>query len=309
MIAKIRHELKFGNTHYYTRISERVLKNRYRGALEKHVKNLPPLALEKDNSKLTLAILANKRNFYESVAALYSFCFWKRDLLIHYHEDGTLTGAEIDLLKRTFAGITVFKKANEDVKVQEYLSSKNLDKCASLRSHFIFSLRLFDMLIEKQTPYLLQIDSDVLFFSRPGVILNIIDSENNNGCYNLDLPNAAYTFGDDAMKEILSVPVIQRFNAGVFLHNFDDALFEFTEDILNKRPEAVNSWHLEQTIFAMYASLKGGFIALPKEYDLGRRERNAGNKIISEHYVHSTGHDFHKDFIDKLFPIYTGKNS
>jgi hypothetical protein len=54
----------------------------------------------------------------------------------------------------------------------------------------------------------------------------------------------------------------------------------------------------------MYVTYKGGFAEFPKEYDLAKKERNKGNKIISEHYVHNTGYDQHKDFIYKLYPIY-----
>jgi hypothetical protein len=73
---------------------------------------------------------------------------------------------------------------------------------------------------------------------------------------------------------------------------------------MDKEFHAVTSWHLEQTLFAMYASIKGNFLPLPKYYDIVRRERNLGNKLTSEHYCHNTGYDMHKDFIYKLLPIY-----
>jgi hypothetical protein len=71
------------------------------------------------------------------------------------------------------------------------------------------------------------------------------------------------------------------------------------------QPEAATSWHLEQTLLAMYASHKGKFLGLPKDYDLGQRYKKAGNAVISEHYVQGTAYDFHKDFIYKLYPLYS----
>jgi hypothetical protein len=304
IFKKIRYELQFNNTQYYTRISEKVFKRRYQKLLAKKVRLLPPLVLQTENAEVTLAILANKRNFYESVAALYSFCFWDRNIVIHYHEDGTLTQADMELLNQIFPGIVVFHRSAQNIKVRDLLLRKGLDKCAQLRDHFIFSLRLFDMIIEKKTPYLLQIDSDVLFFSRPTEIWDVILRGQLNGCYNKDLENAAYTFNNETIGRYLQVPVLKQVNAGVFLHNFDEALFSFSEDILEHEPDAAKSWHLEQTLFAMFASYKGGFAELPKQYDLGRRERALGHEIISEHYVHSTGHDFHRDFIYKCIPQY-----
>ncbi len=302
VIKKIGYELQFNNTSYYKRISDNVLKRHYKKLLIKKVDSLSPILFNTQKAALTLAILANKKNFYESVAALYSFCFWERDIQVHYHEDGTLTEKEIGILKKIFPLITVFTQKDENIKVDNYLKDRGLNKCADLRGHFIFSIRLFDMIIEKQTSYLLQIDSDVLFFSNPAEILNVVKQNKLNGCYNVDTPGATYTYRDDIIAKHLNKPMVLQLNAGVFMHNFDEGLFDFCETILKNEPEGANSWHLEQTLFAMYASRKGNFLALPKTYDLAKKERNAGNAIISEHYVHNTGYDFHKDFIYKIYP-------
>ena len=303
IIEKIKYELRFDNANYYVRISEKIAKNTYNKRLRKKIDSLAPIELIGANAKLTLAMLANKLNFYESVAALYSFCYWKRDIQIHYHEDGTLTEKEISYLENMFRGIEIFRRSEQDVEVRDYLISKKLDDCAELRGHFVFAIRSFDMIIHKKTPYLLQIDSDVLFFSKPHEILDIVDKGNYNGCYNLDVSNA-YTFSPETMGKYVPVPVVNRFNAGVFMHNFNEDFFSFFQDILKKQPEAITSWHLEQTVFAMYASLKGDFLALPKYYDLARKERSLGTKLVSEHYVHHTGSDFHKDFLYKISPLF-----
>lgn len=306
LIKKVKYELKFNNTQYYTRFSDKVLKSYYKRLLRLKVNQLTPIFTQKENSKLTLSILANRKNFYESIAALYSFCFWTQDIHIHYHDDGTLNDPEKEILKKIFPGIEFFKKDKQNDNVIEYLLSNGLPNCAKLRGHFLFSIRLFDMLIEKKTPYILQIDSDVLFFSKPTEILNIIEKENANGCYNQDVTNA-YTFNNETIIKYVSNPMLSKFNAGVLLHNFDKYFFNFIEMILENEPQSTGSWHLEQTLFAMYATQKGSFEALPKCYDLGKKERNLGNSIISEHYVHNTGYDIQKDFIYKLCPIYLKK--
>jgi hypothetical protein len=301
LLQKIKYELQFNNTSYYERISHKILKKKYNKLLHKRLKTLPPIELKKENAKLTLAILSNKKNFYESVAALYSFCYWKREIHIHYHEDGTLDEQDIAYLKNIFKGIDVFIRAEQNSIVKDHLLAKDLSNCAQLRDHFIFAIRSFDMIIHKKTPYLLQIDSDVLFFSKPHEILDIIETGDHNGCYNCDVVNA-YTFNNEILSKYIPMPPVEKFNAGIFLHNFNDDFFAFFDNVLEHQPESVTSWHLEQTAFAMYVTYKGNFLALPKEYDLARKERDAGNKIISEHYVHNTGSDFHRDFIYKIFP-------
>jgi len=303
ILKKLKYELQFNNPHYYTRVSDKLLKSKYQRSLSNKISLLKPIVLDGEKSKLTVAILANKKNFHESLAALYSFCFWENRVQVHYHEDGSLNDDDIAIIRKIFKGITVYKRAEQDLKVTNYLSAKGLTNCAELRQHFVFSIRLFDMLIEKQTPYLLQIDSDVLFFTKPLEVLEIIEQGNLNGCYNQDVGNV-YSFKPDIIAKYLDVPVLNNVNAGLFMHNFDEELFQFTEHIIKNEPECRSSWHLEQSVFALYASLKGDFLALPKQYDLQRRERKLGNKLISEHYCHSTGYDFHKDFIYKLYPQY-----
>lgn len=301
---KIKHELQFGNTHYYTRVKEKAAKTRYNHILLNRLQALTPIPVNGHGSKLTVAILANKKNLYESLATLYSFCFWRSNIHVHYHEDGSLDDKDILVIKALFPGIVVFKKSIETPKVTGWLTRHGYDSSARLRGHFLFAVRLFDMLIEKTTPYLLQLDSDVLFFDEPVELLNIVANDTHNGCYNVDDGNS-YTFTPDTIAKYLDLPVLDKVNAGLLLHNFNEDFFAFADNIIKNEPQRTSSWHLEQTLFALYASYKGDFLALPKQYDLGRKERNRGNKITSEHYCHSVGYDFHKDFIYKLFPLYS----
>ena len=303
IIEKIKYELQFNNPHYYRRISEKIFKTNYQRLLRKKLSKLSPITPDKENAKLTVATLANKKRFYESVAALYSFCFWKRDICLHYHEDGTLTEKNIDFLKKLFPGITIFRRREQNLKVKDQLLSKGLSNCAQLRGEFFLSIKLFDMIYEKNTPYLLHIDSDVLFFSRPDEILNIIEEGNFNGCYNVDV-DIAYSFDNVTIAKYIYVPMINRFNSGLLLHNFNEELFDFVDAVMKDNHQSKSPWHLEQTLLAMYASYKGNFLGLPESYDLGRRQKKLGNKITSEHYVHNTGYEFHKDFIYKISPLY-----
>jgi len=306
IINKIKHELKFGNTAYYTRISDKIANTYYKTVLKKKIASLQPIVTNKKDALLTLAILANKRNFFESIAAIYSFCFWNKDTIIHYHEDGTLTEADVAILHKVFPDIKVFRRKDQDVAVMNYLTNNQFTYCSKLRENFIFSLRLFDSLIEKKTPYLLQIDSDVLFFSRPAKILEIVEKGNANGCFNND-KHDAYSFTDDVLRNYLSVPMVKKFNAGLFLFNLSTSCFPFIEDVLKNELQSPVSWHMEQTLFAMCATNAGNYISLPQTYDLGRQLAKTGAEVISQHYVHNTGYNFHKDFIYKLYPLYQGK--
>jgi hypothetical protein len=303
IIKKIKFELQLKNSNYYERISHKLFKTIYQHIIHNKLNLLTPITLQKENAKLTLAILANKKRFYESVATLYSFCFWESNIYVHYHEDGTLTENEINYLEKIFPGITIFRRAEQNLKVKNILLSKGLDHCVKLRDHFLFSIRSFDMLIEKKTPYLLQIDSDVLFYSKPNEILDIIKEKNLSGCFNKDIVNA-YTFDEATICKYVPLPMVSNFNAGLFLHNFDETFFDFVDSVMAKEPQAATSWHLEQTLFAMYASYKGNFLGLPKNYDLGQKYKKAGNAVISEHYVQGTAYDFHKDFVYKIIPTY-----
>lgn len=303
IIKKIRYELQFNNPHYYTRVKEHFLKKYYKRLLRRKIKGLAPIALKQDDSKLTLTMFSGKKSLYESLAALYSVCFWRNDMQVHYYEDGSMDEHDIDQVKSLFPGIVIFRRKEETAKIIRLLKDKGLEECARLHEHYVFSIRLFDMVAEKKTPYLLQIDSDVLIFDDPKHIWDVVDNDTHNGCYNVDTISG-YCYTPDIVAKYVSGPILEALNVGVFLHNFDETFFDFCENIIKNEPEGTLTWHLEQTLFAMQATQKGDFLALPKQYDLGRRERNRGNKIISEHYCHNTGYDMHKDFIYKLIPMY-----
>lgn len=301
IVTKIRHELKFDNPNYYRRVSEKILKTIYKKRLKRRMEELPALVLDSEKATLTLATVANKRNFYESAAALYSFCFWKRDIHIHYHEDGTLDEEEITFLKEKFPGIKVFLRTEQNKKVDEALASRGLSNCQALRECFFLSIKLFDMILGKKTDYLLHIDSDALFFRKPEQIIDIATTGKLNGCYNADVNNA-YSFDAKTMETFVHRPMLERFNSGLILHNFDEDIFNLVEQVMEGRAHAAASWHLEQTLLAMYASNRGDFLMLPEDYDVCRKGRGKGHNLVSEHYTHSTGHDFHKDFINQISP-------
>ncbi|HEY4324128.1 MAG TPA: hypothetical protein VGN20_09080 [Mucilaginibacter sp.] len=307
ILKKISYELQFKNTQYYKRVKDKVLKTHYQRVLKKRLLSLPPLATAKEGAPLTLAILANKRNFYESVAAIYSFGFWNKNIYINYHEDGTLTEHDISVLKNIFPNINIFKRVTQDQIIGEYLINEGFHNSAHLRNNFVLSLKLIDTVFNKKSKYLLLIDSDVLFFSRPNEILDIVENGTFNGCYNKDVTDA-YCFSIEMMDKYLPAPIVSRFNSGVFLYNFDVDFFHFVESILKNEKMSSIPWHIEQTLFAMYVTKVGNYKDLPETYDVCRIERSLGNKIISEHYTHNTGFDIHKDFIYKIYPQIINKN-
>jgi len=202
----------------------------------------------------------------------------------------------------------VFLRAEQNRKVDEELASRDLSNCRALRECFFLSIKLFDMIFEKKTNYLLHIDSDVLFFRKPEQIIEIADTGKLNGCYNADVVNA-YTFDTKMMETYTHKPMLERFNSGLLLHNFDEGIFNLIEHIMDGRANATSSWHLEQTLLAMYASYCGDFLMLSKDYDVCRKGRKKEHNLVSEHYTHGTGYDFYKDFINQISPqfITSGK--
>jgi len=307
ILEKIKYELQFKNPQYYTRIKEKVTKTYLRRVLKRRALALPPISLNADNAALTLAILANKRNLFESIAAIYSFCFWYKNVHVDYHEDGTLSEDDILILEKKFPGIIVYRRAAQDQLTGDYLISQGLHSCAQLRNEFVLSLKLVDTVYNKRSKYLLLIDSDVLFFARPNEIIDIVENGTFKGCYNKDQSNY-YCFSNEIMEKYLQTRVVDQFNSGVFLFDFDLDFLQFVEEILKNELVLPAPWHIEQTLFAMYVTHAGNFKELPESYDLASRRRNMGHPITSEHYVHNAGYNFHKDFIYKLYPMFKKAN-
>lgn len=128
------------------------------------------------------------------------------------HDDGTLTDAHGQAYRRTFDGIEILDAASMDRATAEAL--RNYPVCAEFRRRpdFYCARKLFDILVAARSPTVLVLDSDVLFFRRPDVLLDRI--ARGVACFGSDY-QSSYGTTLEALSAWRGREVLPRVNAGL----------------------------------------------------------------------------------------------
>jgi hypothetical protein len=222
-----------------------------------------------------------------------TMAFWALKSFYHYlderpplvvHDDGSLTAESFRLLHEHFPGCTVIRadRAEEDDRLRESLKSLRLCELWRFRSDFQLAKKLFDFPCFGTEPFIVGIDSDILFFRKPLEILE---------CSRAAAPFMSSDYQDAYEFDAADFGLIPRLNSGLFGLRRDDFDFRLVETLLESSVDATparrfqfwKGW-LEQTMLACLFSRSAGRRVL----DLSRYQISSmliGDETISQHFV------------------------
>ncbi|MGC4020656.1 MAG: hypothetical protein QM734_01265 [Cyclobacteriaceae bacterium] len=144
---------------------------------------------------------------------------------------------------------------------------------------------------------MLLLDSDVLFFSSPDVLIKRIeDLSYKKNTFNKDAMYG-YTIPFDELQKQLDFELIPYFNSGLGLIHKESINFEWIDKFLSIPDIVGHFWRIEQTLFALCSS-KYGVELLPSEYDV--RLDSGVDGLPSRHYVGKIRHLMYKEGIKNL---------
>ena len=229
-----------------------------------------------------------------------TMAFWALKSFFHYlgerpplvvHDDGSLTQESIRLFDEHFPGCTVVRahQADADSRLRASLQFMPLCELWRFRCDFHLAKKLFDFACWSTEPFIVGLDSDILFFRKPSEILE---------CMRASTPfmssdyQEAYEF-DAALVQRASqeFDLIPRLNSGLFGLRRDAFDFTVVEKLLEawvdaspaRRFQFWKGW-LEQTMLACLFSRSGGGRVL----DLSRYQISSmllSDRTISQHFV------------------------
>lgn len=211
-----------------------------------------------------------------------------------FHEDGSLTRDDAELLLHHFPGSKVILRSEADTYFEKLKGSYPL--LHDLRKKHVMLLKLADLSAFSDRERILYVDSDILFFQPPSFIMEKLRQPESGNFFNRDI-DSAYIVAPKIIKELTGIDPPARINAGLSILNRDDIALPKISDMLNrldpgKRSDWVHYGHLiEQTVVSLLtASSPTGARHLPTEYDvcLDRPVKGA----ISRHYVGVIRHLF-----------------
>ena len=140
-------------------------------------------------------------------------------------------------------------------------------RCLAFRRSNPLAMKVFDFLAYLRSDRLLLVDSDVLFFGVPEVLLERIEDP----AYRLNSVNpdvaTAYTVPPSEVKRLIGLNVPEAFNSGLWLIHRDSMRLDWFEEFLGLPGIMSHHWQIEQTLFA-FASSRFGVELLPSEYQV-----------------------------------------
>jgi len=220
-----------------------------------------------------------------------TMAFWALKSFYHHlgerpplvvHDGGSLSPESFRLFDDHFPGCTVVRadRADADSRLRDALKSLPLCELWRFRCEFQLAKKLFDFPCLSEEPFIVGIDSDILFFRQPLEILECVRasvpfmSSDYQEAYDFDAPG-----------------LIPRLNSGLFGLRRDDFDFTLVETLLQASVDASpahrfefwKGW-LEQTLLACLFSRSDGGRVL----DLSRYQISSmllSDDTISQHFV------------------------
>jgi hypothetical protein len=241
-------------------------------------------------------VLTSCTDWQNLIWALKSFYYFSgRQYCLVIHEDGTLGDEALGHLQRIFPDARIIRRAEADAAVLPSLAG--YPRALHLRSSNKLSLKLFDFRHYLNAERMILLDSDVLFFAPPTVLLNRIDAADYRwNTVNADV-DSAFTVDPAVVLEQCGFAMLERFNSGLGLIHKSSIQLDWIEAFLDLPDIMGHFWRIEQTLFALCSS-KFGAELLPAEYDVYLTK--GLERRPSRHYVGAVRHLMYGEGMHRL---------
>lgn len=229
-----------------------------------------------------------------------TMAFWALKSFYHHlgerpplvvHDDGSLSAESFRLFENHFPGSSVIRagQADADARLRESLRPLPLCELWRFRCDFQLAKKLFDFACFSTEPFIVALDSDILFFGKPSAILE---------CAKTATPfmssdyQEAYEFDSTLIRRAgQDFELVPRLNSGLFGLRREAFEFSVVERLLEacvdaspaRRFQFWKGW-LEQTMLAgLFSRTARGHVL-----DLSRYQISSmliGDETISQHFV------------------------
>lgn len=203
------------------------------------------------------------QNLLWSLKSFYHFAGVDFPLFIH---DGGLAPGQAERLLEHFPTARIVSTAGADEQVTARLRSVKAERCIDWRARNPVTRKLFDFYAMSDADYVVSIDSDIVFFGRPDLLIPG-DAPPLRNRYNKD---QAYYYSAplDALEASCGVRPVPLINSGLSLIRPRTIDFQSIERWLENESLFADGWCFEQTLHAL-CSTKAGVELLPDTYVVG----------------------------------------
>jgi len=214
------------------------------------------------------------------------------------HDDGTLCAADMARLERVLPCCKTMLSTKSNPAIHEMLSEHPL--CLQCRNLHPLGRKLFDIPLFACQDKLLSIDTDILFFLKPYLLLKWISGQNAEGSLFMeDIKDSSLVSVGD-VEHLFGIPLVQRVNTGIVGLHKKILSLDFIEDCLGSTGILrKDRWYVEQTLFAIVASRFGRVELLPQEYAISEGSHCPAN-TVARHYVGAVRQYFYSEGLSRI---------
>lgn len=122
------------------------------------------------SAEVEIHSLAGHRHLPVYLLAIKSLLRFYNQVAVVVHDDGSLTPKDCQLLKKHIIGIKIISREKADRETAAVLD--NYPKSKDYRKHHLIACQLFDYFFYSKADKIISLDSDTLFFKKPGEIID-----------------------------------------------------------------------------------------------------------------------------------------
>ena len=245
---------------------------------------LPPLPAPPADAP-EVCFLTGRRFWYQT-----AFCFWSlcrqadRPLRAVFYDDGTCDDAVHAESRRLFPGSQIHGAIEIAAALDRHLPADHFPTLRARRREYPNLRKLTDVHAGAHG-WRLVLDSDMLFFRRPGLLFAWLDAP-SRPLHMVDVQDA-YGYPLALLESVAGQPIPRRINVGLCGLRSDDIDWEQLESWCRRlQARAGTSYYQEQALTAMWLAGRACTIAPPDDYVLLPSEAECRRPAaVMHHYV------------------------
>lgn len=277
---------KGGLTKLYQEGLLQIALTRYgRREMERSTLQLPPLKMAKSENPFEVVFLSGRRFWYQTCYCAYSLIkYAQADVRPVIYDDGTLNEEYSDKIMAVLPQCRIITARDIRERLDETLPMSKFPTLRQRRIDYVHLRKLTDVHAGSEG-WKLVLDSDMLFFRRPALLLDWLECP-ETPVYMVDV-DSAYGYSDGLMSSLAKASIPERVNVGVCGLKSEDIDWEQLENwcrIMLEREGS--SYYQEQALTAMLLAKSPCLIAPAADYII-KPDLNVvlGGRGVMHHYV------------------------
>jgi hypothetical protein len=254
--------------------------------MEAAAERLPALPEIPDTAPVTLHLMTGRHFWYQTLFCLSSFSRAAGTTVrAELYDDGSIDEACVDRLARLGPGARIHTFADLEARLDHYLPAARFPTLRDRWRQYPNIRKLTDVHLGNGG-WKLVIDSDLLFFRRPNVLLEWL-AEPKRPLHAVDCQES-YGYSRPLMEQLAGAPIPERVNVGLCGLRGNDLDWEEMEAwCASLIAREKTSYYLEQALVAMFVARRQPCTVAPASDYITRPDRDEviAPQAVMHHYV------------------------